>query len=98
MYGTFASIANICKSLMANKLSLCTVKTEFMVIGTFRRVGPLELSPETTPYVIFVTRFREQLAQEISEELSTNKNKLDIVFDNGFYFKRKGLRRSEWWH
>ena len=46
--------ANICKWLMANKLSLNTVKTEFMVIGTSQRVGQLDIAPETTPYALFV--------------------------------------------
>ena len=48
------AFANICKWLMANKLSLKTVKTEFMVIGTSQRVGQLDIAPETTPYALFV--------------------------------------------
>ena len=39
---------------MANELSLNTVKTEFMVIGTSRRIGQLDIAPETTPYALFV--------------------------------------------
>ena len=48
------AFANICKWLMANILSLNTVKTEFMVIGTYQRVGQLDIAPETTPYALFV--------------------------------------------
>ena len=49
-----STFANICKWLMANKLSLNTVKTEFMVIGTSQRVEQLDIAPETTPYALFV--------------------------------------------
>ena len=45
---------NICKWLMANKLSLNTVKTEFMVTGTSQRVGQLDIAPETTPYALLL--------------------------------------------
>ena len=48
------AFANICKWLMANKSSLSTAKTEFMVIGTSQRVGQLGIAPETTPYALFV--------------------------------------------
>ena len=48
------AFANICKWLMAIKLSLNTVKTEFMVIGTSQRVGQLDMAPETPPYALFV--------------------------------------------
>ena len=48
------AFANICKWRMANKLSLNTVKTEFMVISTSQRVGQLDIAPETTPYALFV--------------------------------------------
>ena len=48
------AFANICTWLMANKLSLNTVKTEFMVIGTSQRVRQLDIAPETTPYAPFV--------------------------------------------
>ena len=40
----------------------------------------------------------QAISSEISEELSTNKNKLNTGFDNGFYSKWKILRRLEWWH
>ena len=39
-----------------------------------------------------------EISSEISEELSTNKNKLNTAFDNEFYSKGEGLRRWEWWH
>ena len=48
------AFTNICKWLMANKLSLNTVKAEFMVIGTSQRVGQLDIAPETTPHALFV--------------------------------------------
>ena len=49
------AFANICKWLMANKLSLNTVKSdEFMVIGISQRVGQLDIALETTPYALFV--------------------------------------------
>ena len=35
------AFANICKWLIANRLNLNTVKTEFMAIGTSQRVGPI---------------------------------------------------------
>ena len=35
------------------------------------------------------------ISSEISKELSTNKNKLNTAFDNGYYSKWEGLRRSE---
>ena len=48
------AFANICKWLMANKLSLNTVKTEFKVIGTSQRVGQVDIAPETTLYTLLV--------------------------------------------
>ena len=45
---------NICEWLKANKVNLNTVKTEFMIIGTSKRVGHLDIAPETTPYALFV--------------------------------------------
>ena len=48
------AFTNICKWLKANKLSLNTVKTEFMIIGTSQRVEHLNIDPETTPYALFV--------------------------------------------
>ena len=48
------AFVNICNSLMTHKLSLNTVETEFMVIGTSWRVGQLDIAPETTPYTLFV--------------------------------------------
>ena len=37
-----------------NKLSLNTVKTEFMIIGTSQRLNQLDQSPESTPYIIMI--------------------------------------------
>ena len=48
------AFTNICKWLKANRLSLNTLKTEFMIIGTSQRVGHLDIAPETTPYALFV--------------------------------------------
>ena len=39
---------------MANKLSLNTVKTDFMIIGTSKRLENLDTSPETTPYALYI--------------------------------------------
>ena len=52
--GLLPAFTNICKWLKANKVNLNTVKTEFMIIGTSKRVGPLDIAPETTPYALFV--------------------------------------------
>ena len=38
----------------ANKLSLNTVKTEFMLIGTSQRLNQLDQNPESTPYAIVI--------------------------------------------
>ena len=38
--------------------------------------------------------FKLAITSEMSEELSTNKNKLNTAFDNGFCSKWNGLRRS----
>ena len=43
------SFINICEWLKANKLSLNTVKTDFMIIGTSKRLENSDTSPETTP-------------------------------------------------
>ena len=48
------AFTNICKWLKANKLSLNTVKTEFMIIGTSQRVGHLDIALEITLYALFV--------------------------------------------
>ena len=59
------AFANICKWLMANKLSLNTVKTEFMVIGTPQRVGQLDIALETTPYALFVKDASIRLVKQV---------------------------------
>ena len=48
------SFINICEWLKANKLSLNTVKTDFMIIGTSKRLQNLDTSPETTPYALYI--------------------------------------------
>ena len=48
------AFAKICKWLKINKLSLNTVKIEFMLIGTSQRLNQLDQSPESTPYAIVI--------------------------------------------
>ena len=48
------AFTNACRWLKANKLSLNTVKAEFVIIGTSHRVGHVDIAPETTPYALFV--------------------------------------------
>ena len=46
------AFSKVCKWLRNNKLSLNTVKIEFMVIGTLQRLNQLDSSPESAPYAI----------------------------------------------
>ena len=46
--------SKVCKWLRSNKLSLNTIKTGFMIIGTLPRLNQLDSSPESTPYAIVV--------------------------------------------
>ena len=46
------AFSKVCKWLRNNKLSLNTVETDFMVIGTLQRLNQLDPSPESTPYAI----------------------------------------------
>ena len=48
------AFSKVCKWLEMNKLSLNTVKTEFMIIGTSQRLIQLDQSPEFTPYIIII--------------------------------------------
>ena len=48
------SFINTCEWLKANKLGLNTVKTDFMIIGTSKRLENLDRSPETTPYALYI--------------------------------------------
>ena len=48
------AFSEVCKWLKNNKLSLNTVRTEFMIIGTLQRLNQLDSSPELTPYAIVV--------------------------------------------
>ena len=50
--------SKICKWLRSNKLSLNTVKTEFMVIGTLQRLNQLDSSPESTPMPLWLIASR----------------------------------------
>ena len=46
------AFSKICRLLNRNKLSLNTVKTEFMIIGTPNSVSKLDGDPSGTPYMI----------------------------------------------
>ena len=48
------AFSKVCKWLRNNKLSLNTVKTEFMIIDNLPRLNQLDFSPESTPYAIVV--------------------------------------------
>ena len=48
------SFINICEWRKANKLSLNTVKTDFMIIGTSKQLENLDTSHETTPYALYI--------------------------------------------
>ena len=43
------AFSKVCKWLEMNKLSLNTVKTEFMIIGTSQHLNQLDQNPESTP-------------------------------------------------
>ena len=47
----------ICVWLGSNKLSLNTVKTEFMVIGSQNKLNNMDSDPMTTPYLISIDGF-----------------------------------------
>ena len=46
------AFSNICDWLKCNKLSLNTIKSEFMIIGTTQQIKYQDLEPKTTPYMI----------------------------------------------
>ena len=46
------AFSKICRWLSFNKLSLNTVKTEFMIIGTPKYIKKLDVDPGSTPYMI----------------------------------------------
>ena len=46
------AFSKVCKWLEMNKLSVNTVQTEFMIIGTSHHLNQLDQSPESTPYII----------------------------------------------
>ena len=48
------AFAKVCKWLKINKLSLNTVKTEFMLIGTSQRLSQLDQNSESTPYATVI--------------------------------------------
>ena len=49
-----AAFAKVCRWLKIYKLSLNTVKTEFMLIGTSQHLNQLDQNPESTPYAIVI--------------------------------------------
>ena len=53
------AFSKACKWLRNNKLSLNTVKTKFMIIGTLPRLNQLDSSPESTSYAIVVVNGQE---------------------------------------
>ena len=48
------AFAKVCKWLKMNKLSLNTVKTEFMLIGASWHLNQLDQNPESTPHAIVI--------------------------------------------
>ena len=46
------AFSKVCRWLNINKLSLNTVKTEFMIIGIQNGIGKLDRNPDGTPYMI----------------------------------------------
>ena len=46
------ALRKVCKWLKCNKLSLNTVKTEFMLIGTSQKIGKFDHDLAATPYMI----------------------------------------------
>ena len=46
------AFAKVCEWLRHNNLSLNAIKTEFMIIGSHQRVGRLDSTFESTPYII----------------------------------------------
>ena len=50
------AFSKVCKWLRNKKLSLNTVKTEFVIIGTLLRLSQLDFGSESTPYAVVVDR------------------------------------------
>ena len=48
------AFAKVCKWLKINKLTLNTLKTEFMLIGTSQHLNQLDQNPESIPYAIVI--------------------------------------------
>ena len=51
---TLPDFAKVCKWLKINKLSLNTVKTEFMLTGTSQHLNQLDQNPESTSYATVI--------------------------------------------
>ena len=51
------AFSKICDWLRSNKLSLNTVKTEFMVIGSQNKLNNMDSDPVTKPYFISIDGF-----------------------------------------
>ena len=48
------AFGKMCEWLKSSKLALNSLKTEFMIIGTSRRLNNLDNLPESTPYLISI--------------------------------------------
>ena len=59
------SFCKVCEWLKSNKLSLNTVKTEFMIIGTRHKLNKLDILPECTPYLIKMNDFEIKRAKVV---------------------------------
>ena len=57
LYNNIKSVSEIKDRLRSNKLSLNTVKTEFMVIGSQNKLNNMGSDPVTTPYLISIDDF-----------------------------------------
>ena len=49
-----SAFAKVCEWLKNNKLSLNTVKTEFMILGTSQKLHQLDFDPSETPFKLLV--------------------------------------------
>ena len=75
------AFAKVYDWLRHNNLSLNTIKTEFMIIGSHHRVGRLDSTPESTTYIVqagdmMIKRVRKvkYLGLVVDENLSWNEH------------------------
>ena len=88
------AFANICKWLMANKLSLNTVKTEFMVIGTSQRAGQLDIAPETTLYALFVKEASIRCVKQVKNLGLITDEKKNLTWDHHVNYISQKMKRN----